>query len=100
MMIPTFLFMATHVAGGVMLALALPAKYHIPLIILSVFSCILEHNPNGLYEVGMAILGPLNVAAMIMHYYFAYSIIDKQTVRIGIAANVALIIFAGGTDFG
>ena len=100
-MIPKIAFMAAHVVNFAEIALAFPPKYQIPLCIFGAISCLPEHYADifpSVFAIGQITTAIVFVLIM-MHYYYAFKIIDKR-IFWGLAPYVALTIFAFATDFG
>ena len=102
MMIPKIAFMAAHVVNLAEIALAFPSKYLVPLCIFGAISCLPEHYADvfpSVFAIGQ-ITTAIVFVLMMMHYYYAFKIIDKRIFWASLAPYVALTIFAFATDFG
>lgn len=101
-MIPKIAFLVAHIAGNALIALAFPPEYLAPICIFGAISCLPEHYADifpSVFAIGQ-ITAVITALLMIMHYYFAHKIIDKRIVWASLAPNVALTIFAFGSNFG
>ena len=103
MLIPTPVFMLEHVGIVLLLSMAYPEKYRLPLYAFGAVQDIVEHYADVFPNVAAA--GPfliiIGLSLLGLHYYYANQLIaDKRIVWGGLASYLVVLFVAKGFELG